>query len=144
MYELNKREYRSDEHNSWPEDCRGRAFKWSRNGAVVIARGFWLITTRWLVEREKEREIDDKGRSGENGKKQERKRVYHSPVYHNRVTSQALPLDVKMSRRLARLYLHYKSGRVTYCCGSWCSKLCSARSYHCLRGRRTNNWLPPI
>lgn len=36
-------------------------------------------------------------------------------LYHNRVTSQALPpLDVKMSQRSTRLYLHYKPGRITY------------------------------
>lgn len=28
-----------DEHNLRLEDCRGQAFKWSRDGTVVIAHG---------------------------------------------------------------------------------------------------------
>lgn len=36
---VNKREYRDVEHNPRLRDSRGRAFKWSCDGAVVIARG---------------------------------------------------------------------------------------------------------
>lgn len=42
--------------------------------------------------------------------------AYRSPRDHKRVTSHAFS-DVKMSRQSARLYLHYKTSRVTYCRG---------------------------